>query len=127
MTDDEIEAAMNTAVDDHEQAKRRYAHLIAWGRRKHPELPPAVADMRTRSFKEMQDAMADYSLTQQEALMYASVLTARRQGAVATDLHEFLHPTYLAEDDLRDAKPTVTTPSAGFAINTGDKRRWPDA
>jgi hypothetical protein len=121
-----LRAQLVAALDLHEDAKRRYAELRAWGRAAHPELPPATADMRTQTYRQMQDAMTDYVDSRAEAQMYAAALTAMCAYAEQIN-HRRARRSAVADDDLRDCKPAVgETVHAGFAINTGDKRRWPE-
>lgn len=66
-----------------EDAETRYADLTKWGRDKHPELPAALADMRTQTFKPMRDAIQDFNLAHQRVQSYAAALTAVSTYAMA--------------------------------------------
>lgn len=86
-TSDRTAAALHgklvAALDALDDAERRYADLTAWGRAQHPELSPAVADMRTATYKLMRDAMQDWTLAHQRVQSYAAALTAVSTYAMA--------------------------------------------
>lgn len=76
-------AALLQCLADLADAEGRYRQARAAGRARHPDLPPRVADLRTRSDDAMRIAISDWQVATERVRAYGA-------AASALLLHEFL-------------------------------------